>query len=144
MIVPCARGGCTNPTLTKYCSRRCAAIARLCAGWTPQVSILRPEVRQKACRRGALACAAAMRRRRAKAVLERLRALLEHRALQDLDAEQRGAVSALIGKGYRLGKADGYQRGYRAQSSNRWQHGQQGEIAHGDVRSVDVSVSADR
>lgn len=113
----CARGGCTATSTGKYCSRRCAAVARLCAGWTPQAVLLRPDVRQKACRRGALACAAVLRRRRAKAVKVRLEPLLRHRCFADLDVEQIGAVSALIGKAYRLGKADGYQRGYRAQAS---------------------------
>lgn len=117
MLTPCARGGCTGQATGKYCTRRCAAIARMCAGWRPQVSILRPEVRAKACRRGALACAAAMRRRRAKAVREQLAPLLNHRLFSDLDADGRAAVTALLGKAFRMGKQVGYQEGYRAQST---------------------------
>lgn len=125
----CARGGCTREATGKHCSRRCAALARLCAGWTPHTTLLRPDVRAKACRRGALACAAVLRRRRAKAVVARLQPLLGHRCLQDLDSEQRAAVAALLGKAFRLGKADGYQRGYHAKDMPHLKRAQKGQAA---------------
>jgi hypothetical protein len=122
----CARGGCTGIVTAsdrsklerrKFCTRTCGAIARLCAGWTPQESLLRPEVRKVACRRGALAYAAKARRIRAKAITERLAPLLQHTSFQGMEAEYRAAVLAAIGKAYRLGKADGYQRGWHAKST---------------------------
>lgn len=121
----CARGGCTGTAERTYCSKRCASLARILAGWRPQLSLLRPDVRKKACRNGALACAAMARRRRAKAIRERIASLLGHRVFEGLDAEQRAAVIALIGRGYRLGKADGYQRGWHAKDTPRLKRKQQ-------------------
>lgn len=120
----CARGGCTAEATGKHCSRRCAAIARLCAGWRPQAALLRPDVREKACRRGALATAAVMRRRRAAAVREQLAPLLKHRVFSDLDAEGRAAVAALLGKAFRIGKSVGYQEGYHAKDTPRLKRAQ--------------------
>jgi hypothetical protein len=110
----CTRPGCTSHATGKYCSKRCSAIARLCAGWRPQATLMRADVRAVACRRGALAKAATSRRQRAKATVARIGVLLTARVLSDLDAEQRAAVTALLARSYRIGKADGYQRGYHA------------------------------
>lgn len=113
----CLRGGCTAEATGKYCTRRCAAVARIGAGWHPEAALLRPDVRLRACRNGAKACAAIVRRRRATAILARLRPLLGHRAFQGLDGEQQAAVMALAGKAYRIGTADGYQRGWKSKNT---------------------------
>ena len=124
----CARGGCTASADGKYCSRRCSAIARLCAGWRPQASILKPEVRARACRRGALACAAVQRRRRAKAMRERLRPLFDLPCFRGLEPEQLAAFMAVVARGYRIGKADGYQQGWHSKSTPRLKR-QKGQAA---------------
>jgi hypothetical protein len=114
----CARGGCTASAEGKYCSKRCAAVARLCAGWIPQAS-LTPAVRAVACRRGALTVAKQRRVARRRAVMDRLRPLLNHRAMDDLTAEQREAVSVVLTQSFRMGKAVGYQEGWHAKSTPR-------------------------
>lgn len=118
----CARGGCTNSTTTKYCSRRCVFVARLGAGWRPQ-DALTFTARSRGGRRSGLSTAARRSRKRARDVKARLAELLAHRALADLDSEQRAAVTALIAMGYRLGKGDGYQLGYRAKANPRIRRG---------------------
>ncbi len=120
-MTACERGGCTASVEGphRFCSRRCSALFRLCAGWKPHLALLRPEVRAVACTRGALAAAKVARRRRAKAVTAKVATLLTSRVLSDLDGEQRAAVTALIAKGFRLGEKVGYQRGWHAKDTPR-------------------------
>lgn len=125
----CARGGCTREADGKYCSRRCAALARLCAGWKPQAVLMRPDVRARACRKGALAVAKIWRRRRAQAIQARLLPLLQSAVFQGAEPELKAAAAALLGKAYRLGKADGYQRGYKAKDTPRLKRQQKGKAA---------------
>lgn len=124
----CARGGCTASADGKYCSKRCAAVARLCAGWIPQAS-LTPAVRAVACRRGAAAGTKAKRRIRARRVMERLRPLLNSRAFHRCEPETKKALMVLLERGYRIGKADGYQAGYHAKDTPRLKRAQKDTAA---------------
>jgi hypothetical protein len=86
----------------------------MCAGWRPQVNILRPDVRARACRNGGLATGSMQRRRRAKTVLARLKPLLNAPCFQGMEDEHRAAVAALLSKAYRVGKRDGYLSGWQS------------------------------
>lgn len=114
---PCTRGGCTASASGKYCSRRCSAIARLCAGWTPHAALLRPDVRAASCRRGQQARAQQQRRARAKQIKDRLRPLLETPAFQGVEPELMAAIWAFGSMALRLGLKDGYQRGWHAKNT---------------------------
>jgi hypothetical protein len=104
-------------------------LARLCAGWRPQAVLMRPDVRAKACRLGALATARVLRRKRAKHAVEHLKPLLTSRVCDDLTADQRAAVTTLLAKALRIGKAIGYQQGYHAKDTPRLKRAKKGQAA---------------
>lgn len=120
---PCTRGGCTatvnrkRPDLfdkAKYCSRRCAAIDRLCAGWMPHAPLMRPEVLAISHSRGGKAAAVKARQRRAQRICEKLAGLLTHPVFDGLSHQQRAAMKVLLGKAYQIGVGDRDRRDWYA------------------------------
>lgn len=111
----CARGGCTAPTDGKYCSKRCTALARLCAGWRPGDVLNRSEVKALASRRGQAAATRARRRKREREILARIAPILES-ILAGLDPKARAAIRSTGYELYVTGRADGYQEGWHAKN----------------------------
>lgn len=116
----CIRPGCTGSTETKYCSKRCIAIARLCAGWEPWKALFKhPAERLAACRRGAATTHARRRREHEAVMTTKIAALLMELGGAPLSTEQRRSMVVLLTKARRLGKAEGYAMGWNAKQAER-------------------------
>lgn len=123
MTKPCARAGCPNViergqhspkhfAKQRFCSKRCASLSRVEAGWKPHLCFMTPEIHQRATRKGGLATSALRRKARQARVIARLAPLLRSTLCEALTARQEALVKALLVRAYVQGRSDGYVSGH--------------------------------
>lgn len=111
MSTPCRRGGCTGDATKAYCSRRCVAVARLCAGWEPH-RVLTPAHRKLAGERGGVISGQRERGKALRLWLDRAGVLLPKELTDALGAQDVARIKALLARAAKNGWKGGYRAGH--------------------------------